>query len=59
MMQNFFRGFPQTDKQRLQTDHVTKHIWIKEKGWPENDVVASRLLSNGGAHLLQIPWQEG
>lgn len=26
---------------------------------PQNDVVANRLLSNGGAHLAHIPWQAG
>lgn len=26
---------------------------------PQKDRVARRLLSSGGAHLLQIPWQAG
>jgi hypothetical protein len=26
---------------------------------PQKAVVAKRLRSNGGAHLLQIPWQAG
>lgn len=26
---------------------------------PQNDVVANRLLSSGGAHLAHIPWQAG
>lgn len=26
---------------------------------PQKEMVARRLLSNGGAHLLQIPWQAG
>lgn len=26
---------------------------------PQNDVVANRLLSKGGAHLAHIPWQAG
>lgn len=26
---------------------------------PQKEMVARRLLSSGGAHLLQIPWQAG
>lgn len=31
----------------------------RETCLPQNEMVARRLLSSGGAHLLQIPWQAG
>lgn len=31
----------------------------RETYLPQNEMVARRLLSSGGAHLLQIPWQAG
>lgn len=32
---------------------------IQQQYLPQNDMVARRLRSKGGAHLLQIPWQAG
>lgn len=35
------------------------HYVLKTDISPQNAVVANRLLSKGGAHLAQIPWQAG
>lgn len=51
---------------KREKNSVSKYFYVTnerntkiESYLPQKEVVANLLLSNGGAHLLQIPWQAG